>query len=388
MKKKRHNANGEGTITLRKDGRYEARLSLPDGRRKCYYGTSYDEAASKLLEARHTLSKGLPIPGERLKVSAFLDDWLQEKKDGTKPVRLSTWTRYQDFVRLHIKPVVGNVALAHLTPAHIRSIYRAARKAGLTETTVHHLATVLHGVLEFALKEGLVARNVAELVDRPAIDCKEMQTLSADEVQQLLAYLHEHQHRLEALFIVALWTGVRQGEALALHWRDLDLETGILRVNATLRYHHQQFYFQPPKTKKGKRTIKLAPEVVAALHAHKARQGEEKMQLGQYWQGEEKREDDLVFTNQWGGPLDASNLLKYHFYPTLTKAGIKRVRWHDLRHTFATLQLEANTNPKVVSTILGHASIAITLDTYSHVNLDMQNAAIEAMKRTLSKRPN
>lgn len=386
MKKQRHNANGEGTIYKRKDGRWEARVTLPDGRRKGFYHKDYAVVSQKLLDARSMSAKGLPIPGERLKVGQFLDDWLQEKQDGTKKVRPSTWTRYQDFVRLHIKPVVGNVALAHLTPAHVRSVYRAARKAGLTETTVHHLATVLHGALSFAMKEGLVARNVTELVDRPAIERKEMQTLSAAEVQQLLDYLHEQQHRLEALFILALWTGLRQGEALALRWRDIELDTGILHVNASLRYHHRQFDFQLPKNKK-KRDIKLAPEVIAALHQHKGRQADERVQLGQHWQGEEKREDDLVFTNHYGGPMDASNLLKYHFYPTLKKAGVKRVRWHDLRHSYATLQLEANTNPKLVSTILGHSTTAITLDIYSHVRIDMQDAAIEAMHAPYARGP-
>jgi integrase len=379
--KRGRKANGEGTIYLRADGRWEARVTLPNGNSK--WITNKDKAIveQRLLEARYTLYKGLPIPGEKLTVEKFLATWLENIKASVRP---STWERYQDFVRLHIVPEVGRVPLAQLSPQHVQGIYTQASKKGLSATTVHHLKTVLHTALADALQKRLVAYNATEGTKPPKIEHKEMQTFSQEQVDQFFEAIKGD--RLEALYILAIWTGMRQGELLALRWNAVDLEERVLWVRASLRYRHQQFTFQRPKTDKGTRRIKIAPMAVAALREHKKNQLTERMQLGDAWQGAEKREDDLVFTNHWGGPMDASNLLKYCFYPALKQAKLPRIRFHDLRHTFATLQLKAKTPAKTVSTMLGHSTIAITLDTYTHIDLDDQDEAIAAMERRFQKR--
>jgi integrase len=384
MKKRRGRArNGEGSIRQRKDGYWEVKLTLPSGKRKSYSASSEEAALQKLEEERHKLYQGVPISGERWKVGDFLDTWLQNIKASIRP---STWERYHDFVRLHIKPEVGNIQLSQLSPSHIQALYTKASQKGLAARTVYHLKTVLHTALADAMTKKLIAYNPTEGTRPPKIEPKEMKTFSQEEVNRFFAAMKGD--RLEALYVLAIWTGMRQGELLALRWSAVDLDTRELSVVASLRYRHQQFTFQPPKTEKGKRRIKIAPMAVEALRAHKARQADERLKLGQHWQGAEKREDDLVFTNHVGGPMDASNLLKYCFYPALKKAGLPRIRFHDLRHTFATLQLKAKTPAKTVSTMLGHSTIAITLDTYTHDDLEEQDEALAAMERNLfSKKP-
>jgi integrase len=165
----------------------------------------------------------------------------------------------------------------------------------------------------------------------------------------------------------------------------VDLEECVLTVRASVRYRHQHFDFRLPKTGKI-RQEKIAPMAVAALHAHKGRQADQRMSLGQHWQGAGKREEDPVFTNHWGGPMDASNLLKYCFYPALSKAGLPRIRFHDLRHTFATLQHKARIQTKTTSAMLGHSTIATTLNLYTHDDLEEQELALAEMARVLNKK--
>ena len=380
MKRQGRKSNGEGTITLRKDGRWEARLTLPSGKRKCISNKDKAIVEQRLLDARYSLYKGLPIPGEKLTVEQFLATWLENIKASIRP---STWERYQDFVRLHIVPEVGRMPLAQLSPSHVQALYTKASQKGLSATTVRHLKTVLHTALADALYKRLVAYNATEGTKPPPREEKEMHTFSPDEVNRFFEAIKGD--RLEALYILAIWTGMRQGELLALRWNAVDLEERVLTVRASVRYRHQQFDFRLPKTGKIRKE-KIAPMAAAALHAHKDRQGDERIKLGQHWQGAEKREDDLVFTNHFGGPMDSSNLLKYCFYPALKKAGLPRIRFHDLRHTFATLQHKAKIQTKTTSSMLGHSTIATTLNLYTHDDLEEQAEALAKMERILNKK--
>ncbi len=219
-------------------------------------------------------------------------------------------------------------------------------------------------------------RNVTELVDVPKMDHPEMATLTEDQAR---AFVHAAKtDRLEALYVLALTSGMRQGELLALRWRDVDLKTGTILVRATLQKTADGFTYAPPKTKRSRRKITLTSIAIEALSRHHARQSKERLALGSAWQ-----DRDLVFPNTVGDPIQKSNLIYQSFRPLLERAGLPLIRFHDLRHTAATLMLLQGVHPKVVSEMLGHASISITLDLYSHVLPNMQKDATAALDRLL-----
>jgi integrase len=358
--------NGEGSITKLGDGRWQARVTLDDGRRKAFYGKTRAETAAKLHAALRDRERGLPVVAEKQTLGQFLALWLDMVKDDLKP---RTWKRYNELMMLHVVPLLGTVRLAKLQPQHLQQLYVAKRAENLSPTTVHHVATVLHGALKKAERLGLVARNVSEMVDTPRMARREMQVLDREQARRLLeAVRNDH---WEALYVLALHTGMREGELLALRWRDLNLAKGTLQVRSSLYWTKESGYkLDAPKTASSRRPIKLDPRVVEILGRHKARQAEVRLALGPAWE-----DQDLVLPNAVGRPMDAMNLLHYHFYPLLKRAGLPRVRFHDLRHTAATIMLGEGINPKVVSERLGHANVSITLSTYSHVLPDIQEEA-------------
>ncbi len=368
--------NNEGTITKRADGRWEARLSLSDGKRRCFYGKTRQEVARKLAEAQRQVESGLPLVNERQTVDQFFAFWLDTMRHVVKP---RTWIRYEDFARLHIVPVLGRVAIAKLTPQHIQGLYAQKLKEGLSPTTVRHFHMMLHRALDQALRFGVVQRNVTELVDPPRMNRHEMSVLTPEQARALLVAAAGD--RLEALYVLALSTGMRQGELLGLRWRDVDLEHGVLSVRATLQFINGQFVFAEPKSARSRRQIALSKRAVEALLGHRIRQLEECSALGSAWDVTY----DLVFPNQVGRPMNASNMIRREFHPMLKRAGLPYIRFHDLRHTAATLLLRQGVNPKIVSEMLGHASVSITLDLYSHVLPDMQQMAAEAMDAALGE---
>ncbi len=363
--------NGEGSVNQLSDGRWQARVTLEGGTRKAFYGATRAEAAQKLTAALRDRDRGLPVGlDERQTVGQYLTAWLETVRPTIRP---RTWQRYSELLMLHAAPSLGKVALTKLTAQQVQRLYSAKLAEGLSSTTVHHLHAVLHRALGQAERLGLVARNVCDLVDVPRMAERELHVLNPDQVRQL--FTAAQGERLEALFVLAMTTGMREGELLALRWADVDLERGIVRVRATLQRTKEAGYLlAAPKTKQSRRQITLATRACDALRAHRIRQAEERLRLGAAWDGTL----DLVFPNQTGHPMDAMNLTHRHFQPLLVRAGLPRLRFHDLRHTAATLLLGRGVNPKIVSEMLGHASIAITLDIYSHVLSDMQaQAAVE-----------
>ncbi len=186
--------------------------------------------------------------------------------------------------------------------------------------------------------------------------------------------------RLEALYVLAVSAGLRQGELLGLRWRDVDMERGTLSVRRQLtRSKEDGLRFTEPKSKKSRRSIRLAGRATEALRRHRSAQNKERLRLGTLW-----KDQDLVFANRTGAPLDVGNLTNYSFRPLLERAELPRIRFHDLRHTCATLLLSRNVNPKIVQEMLGHANISETMDTYSHVLPSMQETAVSAMEEALS----
>lgn len=299
--------------------------------------------------------------------------WLESVKP---TIRMTTWQRYEQFVRTHVLPTLGKVSLVKLNGQHLQHLYAKKLEEGLSTTTVHHLHMMLHKALGRAVRLGLTHRNVSDLVDPPRMRHHQMAALNETQARQLLAAATGE--RLEALYVLALATGMRQGELLALKWRDVDLERCSLQVRATIQRTRVGFVISEPKTAYSRRHIALPKTVIEALRRHRARQHEERLALGEAWE-----DNDLVFANEVGRPFEAGNILRRSFSPLLAKAGLPHMRFHDLRHTAATLLLGRGINPKIVSEMLGHASIQITLGLYSHVLPHMQQQAADAMDDAL-----
>jgi integrase len=369
--------NGEGTIRQRPKGLWEARVALEGGKRKSLYGKTRQEAAAKLAAYTRDRDRGLPVAtDERQTTATFVAGWLERTKSAVRP---STFRRYRELLTIHAVPVLGKAPLARLTPTQVESLYAALLEYGLAPATVRQLHAILHHVLKDALRKGIVQRNVCDLVTTPRVPRHEIRPLTPEEADKVLRAAVGV--RLEALYVLALTTGMRQGELLGLRWRDVDLEAEVLSVRVTLQKVAGRYTLAEPKTTRGRRRIPLVPEAVAALRAHRARQSEERLRVGQAWRGL-----DLVFCDETGEPLNGISVLRYSFYPLLKRAGVEKVRFHDLRHTTATLLLREGVHPKIVAELLGHATISITLDTYSHVLPDMMRRATAAMSRALYPR--
>jgi integrase len=363
--------NNEGTITRRADGRWEARISLPDSKRKSFYGKTRQEVAQRLSQARNDVDRGLPLPDERQTVGQYLTSWLEVVCNQIKP---SSFRIYCDLTRIHLIPALGKTPLARLTAQQVQEFYSQKIRAGLSTTTVHHLHGVLHRALKDAFRLGLVQRNVTEMVKAPRRAQIEMQVLSEEQAQCFLKGTTTD--RFHALYVLALTTGMRQGELLALRWRDVDLDHRRLRVRTTLQRQVRggAYAIAEPKTACSRRTIALSQAAVAALREHRIRQAEERLLLGPAWDASL----DLIFPTSIGTILMPHVLLE-RFKALLKQAGLPSIRFHDLRHSAATIAIARGVNIKVVSEMLGHTSVTITLQIYAHVTPDMQQAAADVM---------
>jgi integrase len=375
----RRRGNGEGTITRRKDGRWEARYVVHTDRgvkRRVLYGKTRKEVADKLVKTLADRADGLVYDEENTTLGNYLDAWLKGSVRGS--VRESTFDRYEIAVRVHIKPALGRLKLKKLTPAHVQGFYRDRLDAGFAPASVNKLHVVLHKALKQAVEWHMVPRNVAGLAKAPRPSAtKEITPLSAEEARCLLEAAHGD--RLEALYVLAVHTGMRQGELLALKWQDVDLENATLSVRRTITKSGGRLLLGEPKTRKSRRTIDLTEASVETLREHLARQTEEITILGDRY-----KDAGLVFTSEVGTLINPTNLRRRSFAPLLEKAKAPRVRFHDLRHTCATLLFSRNVHPKEVQELLGHANISITLDTYSHVIPGMRARAARAMEDALS----
>lgn len=383
---------GEGTKRKRKkkDGSilWEYRLTLP-GKRVSFYGDTEAEARRKFEEAKRLTAQGLPLLDDHLTVETYLTRWLA----GRRNLRPTTRRRYQELVT-HLIQSLGYVPLARLAPGQISQMYTEKERSGLSKTTVHHLHAVLHKALSDALIEGKVPYNATErLADPPRMPKHKTEALTQDEANQVLAYLEREQDRFEAVYILALTTGMREGEILALKWPDvhLDAPEPWLHVRATLHYGRERdgermhFFFGTPKSENGERDLLLHPLAIEALHRHRARQKAERLKQGPSWDDSELFRD-LLFTNGLGRPIEGTNFLKRSYYPMLEAAGVRRITFHDLRHSAATFLLNQGVPMNVVSKMLGHATAAFTMDRYGHARREDQAVAVQGMTRALRRK--
>jgi integrase len=369
--------NGEGTITRRKNGGWMAQYTMytAEGRtRKTLYGKTRQEVAAKLAKALSDREGGVAFDAGGITLGAYLDRWLSDSVEGS--VRETTYRRYEELTRLHIKPALGRLKLKTLTPAHVRALYREKLDTGLAPRTVNYIHRTLYKALNQAGADGLVPRNVASVVKAPKPTKKEIQPLNRAQVKALFEAARGD--RLEAIHVVAVTMGLREGELLGLKWEDVDLESGTLSVRRSLSYTKKEPVFNNPKNGKG-RSLMLTNIAVDALRRHKAAQNEERLRLGSLWE-----DHNLVFPGQTGRPMRAWSLIGGSFKRLVKRAGLpERTRFHDLRHTCATLLLSQDVHPKFVQELLGHATISITLDIYSHVLPGMGNQIVEAMENAL-----
>lgn len=362
---------GEGNIYRRADGRWVARLHLgyAGGRRlrKHFYAATRREAQDKLARAQHDQHLGLPVGLDgRQTLESFLHQWLRDVVKGS--VRPSTYTSYELHVRLHIIPELGRHPLARLSAQQVQALLNRKLAEGLSPRSVHHLRAVLRRALQQAMEWDLVPRNVATLVHPPRVPAREAPHMSPDELGRFLAVARSD--RLYPLYVLTAAVGLRQGEALGLGWSDVDLDKGQLSVRHTLQRIDSRLALVEPKSARSRRTIPMPGSIAAELRAHRLRQKEERLWMGSRW-----RDRDFVFTSTIGTPLDGTNVT-HQFQRLLREAGLRALRFHDLRHTAASLMLQQGVPARVVMEILGHSQISLTLNTYSHVIPTlMENAA-------------
>ena len=368
--------NGEGSIGRRKDGLYMARYTVQTAtgtKRKTLYGKTRSEVSAKLSKALTDREGGLTYDAGKQTVEEYLARWLSNSVRDT--VRKRTYERYESIVRVHLAPAIGKVKLKALTPDHVRGLYRKKLDSGLAPRTVLHIHRTLSKALKQATDDGLIPRNAAAPVKPPRPTREEIRPLNREQVRALFEAARED--RLEALYVVAVTAGLRRGELQGLKWEDLDLEGGTLQVRRTLSEPKGGYIFEAPKSGKG-RNIRLTQRATVALTRHRKRQLEERIRLGTLWQ-----DHDLVFPSGAGTPVSGGNLNRA-FKALLKRAGLPHsFRFHDLRHTCATLLLRQGVNPKFVQELLGHRDVSLTLNTYSHVLPDMGDVAASAMDEAL-----
>lgn len=368
---RRRNGNGEGSITRRSDGRWMARVSLTTGR-KTFYGRTRSDVDALLTAAKKARDDGTPIPVDRATVASYFADWLESIRP---QLRSGTWRKREMHVRLHIAPTLGRVVLAKLSPEHLERLYAAKSAEGLSGQTVRHIHATIHKALAQAERRRHVTRNVAHLVDAPRVEQHEIKAWTEDQANAFLTAVEASP--LAPLFVLAITTGMRKGEILALRWRDVDLDRRTIQLRATLERYHGVVRFAEPKTKGSKRKIELTARAVTDLRRQRAAQRIQQLAAGPAWANL-----DLVFASEAGAPLVESTLRRA-FNALSRAAGVPQIRFHDLRHTAFTILLGRGIHAKVVSEMAGHSRISVTMDLYSHVTPTMQREAVSAMEAAL-----
>jgi integrase len=349
--------NNEGTVFQRSDGRWCGGVSDGTGRRKFVYAASRQEAARKLNQALHDHLRGLPVADDRITTGALLDKWIEQV--ASPAVRPLTLERYKTIVTLHLKPALGSIRLTQLKPEHVQALMTAKVKEGLSPATVVYVRNTLRTALNRAIKWGLLYRNVAALADPPRTSRQEIKPLTPEEIDVFLAGIEADSYG--PLFTVALTTGLRKGELLGHRWSDVDFEQRQLRVRLALQRQAGALHLVEPKTARSKRVIALTQLAFDAFKREKARQAHQQLFAGSRW-----HETGLVFTSSIGTPLEPRYVLR-RFQELLLRLGIEKRRFHDLRHSCATLLLMQGVAARVVMEILGHSQYKLTMDTYSHV---------------------
>jgi integrase len=353
-------SKGEGSI-FKSNSRelWIAQIYLPTGKKKVKYAKTQKEVRDWLTEQKKLIKDGTYLTDESHTVETFLSRYMEDVAAHTLAPR--TILSYRNLVSKHIVPAIGQVKLSQLRVDHLQKLYSDKLNAGLSRRTVQYIHHFIHTVLEYAVKWGMVVRNVADLAEPPAQDKIPAAVLTADQAKQLFEVVKED--RLSSLYICAVTLGLREGELLALTWPDVSFENKTIRIDKQLQYiPGKGLSVKLPKTKTSIRTLPLPEVTYTALQKHFR---------------ESQNKAGLIFCTSVDTPFNPRNILR-HFHATLKKMGLPIMPFHNLRHSCASYHLSAGTSPKLVSELLGHSSVTITLSTYSHV---LPGLAEESAKR-------
>jgi len=381
--------NNEGSIYKRADGSWTGQVSIGHDsetgkrKRKSFYGQTRKEVSDKIAKVLRGMDEGIYIEPTKITISEWLDKWLMVYKKGQ--LKTSTYESYEDLIANHINPGLGKIQLSKLQAHVLQTFYneklnagRKDGKGGLSTRTVKYFHSIIREALEQAVKEGMIPRNIADATSPPVTKNKQMQPLTETELLAFFDYAGKD--RLYAAYMTAAFTGLRRGELLGLNWNAVDLDKGIVNVTRQLlSLKNGLFLEETIKTKDGKRSILLTNDNIQELKAHKERQEQEKLLAREVYQ-----DSGFVFCKEDGTALDPKWFLK-HFQLLLKKANLPIIRIHDLRHTHATLLLQRGVPAKLVQERLGHKSITMTLDLYSHVNSEMAKTAAVSLNGFMSK---
>ncbi len=374
-------ANGEGNIRKRKDGRWEGRYTAginPENGKQIFknvLGKTQAEVKEKLKKALAD-SQRLDLAKQgKYTVGTWMDVWFENV--AKIKVRPSSHQTYKGYIDNHIKPNIGKVSLEKLTTMELQKFYRKLltkgrverieaenQPKGLSAKTVRNINQVISSAMDFAIAQKIISENPCKAVALPKIEHKEMQTIPAEQLQTFLT--EAKATGVYEMYYIELATGLRRGELLGLKWEDINMQQGIIRVRRQVARINGKIVEAPLKTKNSYRAVTISPQAIEVLKQQKA-----------------KTNDQYVFPSPNGGPISpdsVNNMLKR----VLERAGIPKVRFHDLRHTFATLALQNGVDIKTVSGMLGHFSAGFTLDTYAHVTTAAQKEAAQTMGNVLS----
>jgi integrase len=398
--------SGEGSVYKRKNGRWVGTLRVTDQNgiadRLYFYGTTQAEVRKQLEDAQAARRKGMPLITTSPKLEPYLNSWLDDiVRVNNRP---STYRSYEQELRCHVIPALGEIELHKLSVQQLRSFMTQLLDSGLSARSVQYIHAIVRKALADAVRDELIARNVALLAKPPRVIQKEVSPLCPEEARNFLGGIAGN--RMEALFIVALSLGLRQGEALALRWRDVNLAAGQLRVRYALQRvkprstsnsvnsvngvtRKYQLHLVEPKNRKARRTVQLPAVTLAALVAHRTKQATERLLAGSRWtpptvhcEGKSTLVDDFIFTTSIGTPFEGCNVSK-HFHETMEALGIPRRRFHDLRHTAATLLAVQGVHPKTIQSVLGWDQ-AVMVDRYTHFVDEMRRDAATKMDAVLN----
>lgn len=364
---------------------YTGNLDSNGKRERIYKGgfKTKKEAEKIVANIVTQLEKGIYVTPQKLTVSEYLDKWLKEY--ASTNVRYSTYKRYEQIVRVHIKPYMGNCELSKLNPLTIQEFYTHCKeKLNNSSTTIRHYHSMLHKALKQAVSWRLISINPADAVQAPKNAERQLQVYNQDELNRLL-------DRLKSMSVyyatmLSATTGMRLGEVAGLTWDKVDLDKGIIYVEKQLQEVNGTLELLPLKSKSSNRKIVLLDFTIKELKRLKIEQKENKLQYSEYYQGS----NFVIRQKETGLPYDPDYISR-NFRRTLKEYGICEqlqipyIRFHDLRHTHATLMLKANIHPKIVAERLGHSSINLTLNTYSHVLPDMQQEAVSKLNDIIAK---
>ncbi len=368
----------KNSVRQRANGTWEGRYYGADGKQHSVYGSSKNVVKEKLAAKRTEISQGVAITETDLTVEQWGREWLDNFK--ANRVKHSTMDNYDTYFRLHIAPYIGHIKVKDLTTLTVQRLYNQLEKKGMSAKSVYNVHGMLHGMLDKAVKLNLLHQNVSKNCELPRFVKHEMYPLNKDEVGQFMGLAEDDQYYL--MMRLDFFTGLRESELIGLSWDCVDFDKHTLRV-------YRQFVRIASGPDKGKmmymplkngkeRTITLTTSALNVLKEAKRRQSEMRLRAGSSWENEH----NMISTRE-NGRFVRFKTLYIHFKAIVKKMGRPEVRFHDIRHTFATLSLQSHVDPKTLSEALGHATVAFTLDVYGHCNEDMKQQAADKLEQLI-----